>query len=236
MKTFRIASLCGILFFGVSAVGCGAADTAVASDTGADVTSVTGSDVASGQLGLAEGEDAVKAERAGDRRHDLSRLTELLGLTSDQAAQIATIAQETRDALSALRQQVRDGGLTRAEAHAQAKALRDQQKAQIEALLTAEQLAKFQALRSHHGHPFDLARMTALLGLSAEQVAAIQAVMDETQAKVQEIKAQVEAGTLTPEAARPQIDALMRAGHDAIKAALTAEQLAKLERRPGGRR
>lgn len=224
MKTLRLFALCGTLVFGAGA-GCGG----YAGQADSAVTSVVGSDVASGSLALAEGEDRLADDGGSRKRPDVSRLKELLGLSDEQVTKIQAIEQSTRDALAAIRQQVKDGAITKDEAHAQAKALRDDQKAQVLAVLTAEQQAKFAELRAQHGRPFDLDRLTTLLGLSADQVTQIQTIVSDTKTKVNDIRSQVESGALSADDARAQIKALLDAQLAAIKGVLTADQLAKLQ-------
>ncbi len=230
MKTFRLFALCGTLFFG-AATGCGGVS---AMDDSA-ITSVIGSDIAAGTLALAEGEERLADDSGMRQRPDCGRLAEVLGLSDEQVAQIQKYEQETRDALAALRQQVKDGSLSKEDAHAQGKALRDAEKANILGVLTAEQQAKFAELRSHHGRPFDLERLTKLLALDDAQVAQLKTIMSDTKTKVEDLRSQVESGAITQDEGRTQIKALLDAQLGAIKGVLTAEQIAKLEAAaPGG--
>lgn len=226
MKTTKKVSLWfGALLLSMG-MGCGTADS---SSLGSDALAVTGSDVAGEQLALPDGDGAGARDRAGRvQRSELERLTSLLSLTEDQIAQIQPILDATRVALEDLRAQVRAGSLPAADAKAKVKALHDEQKAKIMALLTPEQQAKFGEMRKHHCGPFDVKRMAEALGLSAEQVTAIGDLMTASQSKISDVHAQVEAGTLAADAARAQIDQIHKDTRDAINGLLTAEQLAKL--------
>lgn len=226
MKTTKKVSLWfGALLLSLG-MGCGTADS---SSLGSDAFAVTGSDVAGEQLALPDGDGAGARDRAGRvQRSELERLTSLLSLTEDQIAQIQPILDATRTALEDVRAQVRAGSLSAADAKAKVKALHDEQKAKIMALLTPEQQAKFGEMRKHHCGPFDVQRMAEVLGLSDEQVSAIGDLMSGAQAKISDLHAQVEAGTLTIDEAHAQIDSIHKTTRDAINALLTAEQLAKL--------
>lgn len=203
-------------------IGCGNAGSAA---TGADVAAVTGGEVSGEQLALPDGDGPCGRDGAGRVRvSEIDRLKALLSLTEDQVAQIQPILDATRTAVEAVRAQVKAGTLTRADAHTQIKALHDAQKTQILALLTADQQAKFTALRDHHSGPFDLDRLTTALGLSADQVTQIGAIETAAQAKISDLHAQVEAGTLTAAEAHTQIDQILTDARTAIEALLTAEQ------------
>lgn len=225
MKTSKKVSLWfGALLLSLG-MGCGNADSSI----GSDAFAVAGSDVAGEQLALPDGDGAGARDRAGRvQRSELDRLTSLLSLTEDQIAQIQPILDATRVALEDVRAQVRAGSLSAADAKAKVKALHDEQKAKIMVLLTPEQQAKFGEMRKHHCGPFDVQRMAEVLGLSAEQITAIGDLMTAAQAKVSDLHAQVEAGTLTADAAHVQIDQIHKDTRDAINGLLTAEQLAKL--------
>lgn len=233
MMTMKRTAWIGAFLF---CLGMGCGDGSVASDT----LAVTGSGVAGEQLALPDGDGAGARDRAGRvAPSEMERLKAILGLSDEQVAQIQPILDATRSTLEIIRGQVKAGTLSEADARAQVKAAHDAQNAQILALLTAEQQAKFTAMRDHHCGPFDITKLADALGLSADQVTQIKSVMSDTQSKVNDIHAQVEAGTLTREEAHAQIDQIMKDSRAAIDAVLTADQLAALqkimgERGPGG--
>lgn len=225
MKTHKMTLWFGALLFSLG-MGCGSADSA---SLGSDSLAVTGGDVSGEQLALPDGDGGCARDRAGRvGRSELDRLTSLLALSEEQVAQIQPILDATRVALEDLRSQVRAGSLSREDSKAKVKALHEAEKAQILELLTPEQQAKFSAVREHHRGPFDVERMTEVLGLSAEQASAINDLMAASKTQMDDVHAQVEAGSLTADQAHSQIDQIRKDTHDAINGVLTAEQKEKL--------
>jgi len=160
-------------------------------------------------------------------RPNLDRLQSELSLTDDQVAQIDAIITGTRDLLTPIHEQVRDGSLTREEARTQIEAIRDDKKTQIEAVLTTEQAEQFAELRQQHGRQFNRQRLADFLNLTDDQVAQIKAFMQTRKDELQSIREQVEAGMLTREEARTQLQALRKSERDQITALLNADQLVK---------
>lgn len=231
MKRIRLAAIFGSFLFGAGMAGCGNP----AGGTASAITSVAGNELSGEQLAMADGSGAGADDHAGKcGRNELDRLTALLGLSADQVTQIQKILDDTRQALKDLRAGVRAGTVTKADAEIKAKALHDQEKQQILALLSADQQAKFNAMRDHHGEPFDLARLAQALGLSADQQAKIKDLLTGTRIQIDAINAQAEAGTLSEADARTQIKQLLDAQLAAVKALLTADQIAKLPPDLGG--
>ena len=108
-----------------------------------------------------------------------------LDLTQEQTDAIQDVLEKYRPQMEAIRDQVRDGSLTREEARTRAEAIRDSIRTEIEALLTPEQLDALEARRQE----FDDRRadrqdareqahaaMVEALGLTAEQQAEIDAL------------------------------------------------------------
>jgi Spy/CpxP family protein refolding chaperone len=225
MKTMNRKLWLGAILLSLG-LGCGDGSSAA---LGSDALSITGSDVSGEQLALPDGSGRGAMDGAGRvERSEIDRLKALLALTDEQVAQIQPILDATRTALEAVRAQVRAGSLNREEAHAKVKALHEDQKAQILALLTPEQQAKWSDMREHHCGPFDITRLSEALGLSADQVAQITSITSATQAKVNDIHTQVEAGSLSKEDARAQIEQIMADTKAAIDGVLTEEQKAEL--------
>jgi hypothetical protein len=160
----------------------------------------------------------------------LDRLQEALGLTDEQVSQIEAIITATRDQLTAIHEQVRDGALTREQAHEQIRTIRENERAQIEAVLTEEQRAKFEELRRQHGRQFNAQRLADFLGLTDEQAAQVDSIMQSHWEQVHALREQVEAGTLTREQAREQIQALHEAERDQLASILTEEQVNRFNR------
>jgi periplasmic protein CpxP/Spy len=74
-------------------------------------------------------------------------LKEKLGLTEDQVTQLKKIAEETRDAMKALHEKEGD----RESKKDDMKKIQDTAKSKVEAVLTAEQKAKLEAMKKEHG-------------------------------------------------------------------------------------
>jgi Spy/CpxP family protein refolding chaperone len=231
LSTQKITLWLGAVLFSLG-IGCGNLDSAIGSDS----LAVAGSDVSGEQLALPDGDGPGARDGAGRvGPSELSRLQSLLGLSAEQVAQIQPILDATRAALEDLRAQVRTGSLSPADAKAKVKAVHDAQKAQIMALLTPEQQAKFSAMREHHYGPFDVNRLAEVLGLSADQVSQISDLMAASQTKISDLHAQVEAGTLSADQAHAQIDSIRKDTQSAISSVLTQEQreqLAQIMSRP----
>ena len=225
MKTTLTLGFVSALLFGLG-MGCGDG-----SSLSSDVMAITGGNLSGEQLALADCDGAGARDRAGpSRRDELAELTDLLGLSADQVAQIQPILDATRTAAEDIRAQVKAGTLTKEEGRAKIKDLHDAQNAQIMALLTTDQQAKFAAMRAHHHGPFDLTKLKDALGLSDDQVSQISAIQDATQTKISDLHAQVEAGTLSADDAHTQIEQLKKDSMDQVKAVLTADQQALLDK------
>lgn len=81
----------------------------------------------------------------------MERLTEALNLTPDQQAKIKAIFQASRPQVKAARE---NNTISAQDKHQQLKAIREADGAQIRAILTPEQQAKWDAMRAKHraGH------------------------------------------------------------------------------------
>lgn len=227
----RLATLIGALVLSVS-VGCsGKQGNSLASNTNGlsdaaiaeAITTIPANSLASEEVALAAADPSESGEHPR-----LDHLKEALGLTDDQVAQIMQIMETTRQSIRSVQQQVRAGTLTRDQAREQIKTLHEQQRAQSEAVLTAEQQAKFAALRTEHDRQFNLERLKHFFNLTDDQVSQIEGIMQATWTQVQEIKHQVEAGTLTPDQAREQILTLHQTERTQIDSVLTQEQRDRL--------
>lgn len=236
MKTTRTLGFLGALLFGLG-IGCGDASSSL----GTDVMAITGGRLGGEQLALPDGDGPGARDHAGpSHRLELDDLVSLLGLSAEQVAQLQPILDATRTAAEEIRAQVRAGTVSKEEGCQKIKALRDAQKTQIMALLTAEQQAKFGTMRQHHHGPFDPSKLKEVLGLSDDQVSQVTAIQAASQSKISDLHAQVEAGTLSADAARTQIEQIKQDTMAQVKAVLTTEQQAELDKllshhRPGRR-
>jgi Spy/CpxP family protein refolding chaperone len=222
-------------------MGCSSPQNPLGSDSPLDmnsaaeaIASLPGNNIDSELLALADDieEVSVVTDNAAPLpsdgpRPNLNRLQSELNLTDDQIIQIDAIITATRDLLTPIHEQVRDGSLTREEARTQIEAIREDKKTQIEAVLTTEQAEKFAELRHQHGRQFNRKRLADFLNLTDDQVAQIKALMGTRKDELQSIREQVEAGTLTREDARTQLQALRESERDEITALLNADQLEK---------
>lgn len=234
MRTTKRTAWLGAILFSLG-IGCGSAadDSQVASD----VLAVSGSNVNGEQFALPDGDGAGARDRAGPvQKSELAQLALLLGLSPDQIAAIQPILDATRAALEDVRAQVKAGVLSEADARARVKALHDNEKDQLLALLTPEQQTKFTAMREHHRDAFDLVKLTAALSLSDDQVGQISAIQHAARTKLEEIHTQVEDGTLSQQDAHIQVDQIRRDSQTAIEAVLTAAQKAELDKILAARR
>lgn len=236
MKTTLKLGILGALVFGLG-IGCGDMSSAVSED----VLAIVGGSLGGEQLALPDGDGPGARDHAGpSQRTELEDLVSILGLSTEQVAQIQPILDATRVAAEEIRAKVRAGTLGKEEGCAQIKALRDAQKTKIMALLTPEQQAKFGTMRTHHHGPFDPSKLKDVLGLSDEQVSQVSALQAASQSKISDLHAQVEAGTLSALEARTQIEQIKQDTMAQVRALLTADQQAELDKllaqRPAGKR
>ena len=168
-------------------------------------------------------------------------MTEKLSLSAEQAAKVSAINTE----FAAKRKAVKEAA-TEGVDKATKKALRTEHKAAIKAVLTPEQVATFEAMKKdrkgrrggrghgkHGGTPEERAakhteKLTKKLSLSPEQTAKVAAINTEFAAKRKAAK-EAEGGKEAKEALRSEHKA-------AIKAVLTAEQIAIFDTMKKGRR
>jgi Spy/CpxP family protein refolding chaperone len=96
----------------------------------------------------APAKDQSQATSREDRKAQMhERLAQELNLTADQREKMKSLHESTRSKLQALRN---NDQLTKEEKKAQFKQLRQEQRTQMEALLTPEQRTKFQQIREQH--------------------------------------------------------------------------------------
>lgn len=234
-----LAAMVGAFVITFAGMGCSGQQNPFGSNSATDLNSaaeaiatVPGNTIDAELLALADdieevsvvtdGSAPLPSERARPR---LDRLQSALDLTDDQVAQIEAIITSTRDQLSPIHEQVRDGSLSREDARTQIEAIRADKKAQIEAVLTSEQAEQFAELRQQHGRQFNRQRLAEFLNLTDDQKTQIETLMQTRKDDLKSIREQVEAGTLTREEARTQIQALRESERDQITALLTEEQL-----------
>ena len=127
----------------------------------------------------------------------------------------------TRDLLKSIFEAVRDGSRTREAAKTSIDAIRSDTKAQIEQVITAEQLERLSELRKQRGRPFNRRRSADFLNLTGDQKVALEPILLTRRDELRRIREQVEAGTV--------LKAFREGERDQIAALLTGEQLKKFE-------
>ena len=207
---------------------------------------------------------AVQFADARPRDGRPGRLAEALELTEDQRAQLKALGEQHRESMretmEGIRAQVEAGELTPEQAREQMQPIREAHRAEVERILTPEQIQKLGELRAARqeragergegeqmrrgprmghrrgaghgpghgpGHPFQA------LDLSEDQQAQLKALGEQHRESMREtmegIRAQVEAGELTPEQAREQMQPIREAHRAEVEKILTPEQIQKLE-------
>lgn len=163
-------------------------------------------------------------------RPNLERLQDALGLTDDQVTDIEAIIDASRALRDPIIEQVRDGSLARADAKDQLKAIREDTRAQINGILTDDQIALFEELRANHGRQFNRRSVVDFLGLTDDQATQFESIMQSFRDQIMVLREQVEAENLTRDEAREQIKALRETELEELSAVLNEEQLAKFSR------
>jgi len=216
-------------------MGCGADTTTTAAPTASTAQSYES------DSGL--GPDTF----SGDPSGRWESLVEALQLTDDQVETLQPAFDEFRETMQALRTSVRAGELSREEAAAQREALSDEFEEFLQDVLTPEQYELWQELRDSRarpGHDGDRPgrgdrpapdpearweQLAEVLGLSADQQAAITEAAVELQAAMQILREQVQSGEITREEAR-EIGEGLRAEFDLVlQEVLSAEQYEQLQ-------
>lgn len=176
-----------------------------------------------------------------DADSHLAMMTKCLGLSEDQKAKIKPILEENFKEKQAVRA---DTNLTREQRRAKMLELRGKMHDQVKPLLTAEQNSKVTEMwkaksnhgkgkhgcmkPGHHGKGFrmdpakHLEKMTACLGLSAEQQGKIKPILEENFTAKKALRADT---TLTRDQRRAKMQELRVKMHDQIKPLLTSEQV-----------
>jgi Spy/CpxP family protein refolding chaperone len=165
------------------------------------------------------------------RHAKMAVIAQRLDLTAAQKAKWKDLRQQTASAVQAVRA---NNDLTEEQKTAQIKSLRQSARDQMRAVLTADQRAKLGEIRSHPRmlnalamHRMRMGLLARRLGLTSEQMAGIRDIRAKTMAAVKPIRADA---SLTPDAKRAKVREVVQAGRAQIRALLTPEQRAKVER------
>ncbi len=152
-------------------------------------------------------------------------------LTDDQKPQFDAIMEEFRSGMDAIFASIKAGEMTREEAKAEIESMEETMKSAIDALLTDDQKAQLEQMRADRNAE-KKAYMVSVrqakidaLGLTDDQITAIEAARAETKAAMEALKAQVESEDLTKEEAREAAKAIFEANKTAMDAIFTTTQI-----------
>jgi len=188
--------------------------------------------------------DQMRAHHPGMRGGDsMKQITAELGLSQTQQSQLSALRQETRAKSDAQRESFAGGGVDEDQLRSALQRIREDSRTQTEAILTADQLKKFDAMRDERyekrmGRRVErapdrndnrLAWLVRTLELNDAQASQVKTALG-TLGDAQETAFKgVQTGSLT----RDQAHAQMRRAHDAfaetLKGVLNAEQTRRME-------
>ena len=152
-------------------------------------------------------------------------------LADDQKPQFDAIMKEFRTGMDAIFSSIKAGEITREEAKAKIELMEETMKSAIDALLTDDQKTQLEQMRANrkaekkaYMEAVHQAKIEAL-GLTVDQIAAIETARAETKAAMKALKAQVESEDLTKEEAREAAKAIFEANKTTMDAIFTATQI-----------
>ena len=155
-----------------------------------------------------------------------------LNLTADQQAKMKTLHEDFKQKADAIKAQK----LTDAERKTQMQALREQQRTQMESILTPEQKAQWEKMRTEHimqkgdgtsaqnGHGRGGAELQKELNLTTDQQAKVTEIRKDFRSKAEALRNDK---TLTEEQKHEKFRALMQEQQAQLKTVLTKEQQEK---------
>ena len=152
-------------------------------------------------------------------------------LADDQKPQFDAIMKEFRTGMDAIFSSIKAGEMTREEAKAEIESMEETMKSAIDALLTDDQKTQLEQMRADrktekkaYMEAVHQAKIEAL-GLTVDQIAAIETARAETKAAMEALKAQVESEDLTKKEAREAAKAIFEANKTAMDAIFTTTQI-----------
>ena len=152
-------------------------------------------------------------------------------LADDQKPQFDAIMKEFRTGMDAIFSSIKAGEMTREEAKAEIESMEETMKSAIDALLTDDQKTQLEQMRADrkaekkaYMEAVHQAKIEAL-GLTVDQIAAIETARAETKAAMEALKVQVESEDLTKEEAREAAKAIFEANKTTMDAIFTATQI-----------
>lgn len=161
------------------------------------------------------------------KMHDKKTMQEL-NLTETQKAELKSQREASKAQLEAIKA---DASLTDAQKAEKAKAIHQEQKNKMQALLTTEQKAKLEESRkasAARGKEIGEKKKQAYkdLNLTADQSAKLKAQREASKSKIEAIKSN---SSLTEDQKKTQIKEVMQASKTDMKNILTAEQMKKMQ-------
>ena len=152
-------------------------------------------------------------------------------LADDQKPQFDAIMKEFRTGMDAIFSSIKAGEMTREEAKAEIESMEETMKSAIDALLTDDQKTQLEQMRANrkaekkaYMEAVHQAKIEAL-GLTVDQIAAIETARAETKAAMEALKAQVESEDLTKKEAREAAKAIFESNKTTMDAIFTATQI-----------
>ena len=152
-------------------------------------------------------------------------------LADDQKPQFDAIMKEFRTGMDAIFSSIKAGEMTREEAKAEIESMEETMKSAIDALLTDDQKTQLEQMRADrkaekkaYMEAVHQAKIEAL-GLTVDQIAAIETARAETKAAMEALKAQVESEDLTKKEAREAAKAIFESNKTTMDAIFTATQI-----------
>ena len=152
-------------------------------------------------------------------------------LADDQKPQFDAIMEAFRTGMDAIFASIKAGEMTREEAKAEIESMEETMKSAIDALLTDDQKTQLEQMRADRKaekkaylEAVHQAKIEAL-GLTVDQIAAIETARAETKAAMEALKAQVESEDLTKEEAREAAKAIFESNKTTMDAIFTATQI-----------
>jgi Spy/CpxP family protein refolding chaperone len=174
------------------------------------------------------------------KKHHPGMEFQKLNLTEDQKAKFKTQNESFRKQMEELK---KNDNITVKDWKANAEKLRKEHKANIDGILTSDQKAQIQKMKTEGKEKHEAMakkmgdRMKTTLGLSDEQSAKLQKNRAETGEKMKSIR---ESKSLSDEQKKEQMKEMMKKQKETMKSILTEEQLKKLKEtkhtRPEGER
>jgi Spy/CpxP family protein refolding chaperone len=180
--------------------------------------------------------NSVDGTTPSDPSRRIQRLAEILGLSAEQVAALVDAENTLRTGLSALRDQVEAGTLTREQARIEARALHEAFQASMQLILTPEQWNRLQELlenrdrrgRGHHDPVRRWLRWLNAIDADSTQTEAVLSALEEFHDTLADIRARFRSGEIN----RGQGIQLIREARDDFDAALqeilTDEQYSEL--------